>query len=624
MHVLLSAALLACGGGTPTGNSTGPTGGNSGGGGTTAPTVATVTVSPTSATLAVGAAQQLTAAPKSAAGVDITGKSTSWSSATPAVATVSAAGLVTAVGPGTASITATIDGVSGSSTITVTPVPVAAVSVSPATTTLSVSQTVQLQAAARDASGASLTGRPVSWSSNAPAIATISTTGLVTAVGPGSATLTATVEGITGTATVTVTQPAVASVTITPTTGTLAVGQSLQFAAAARDAGGATLSGRPITWSSSAPAIAAVSASGMVTAVASGSASIQATIGGISANAVLTVTAAAPTCTSRQPFTRDLIDPANLKVVTQIGVVGGGNTSIVGRSYAFPNDNLAGVRLPITAPASGLLRGAAHYIPDGAPVTGYTPDWSLYLDFGCGQSMELYHIKDLTPAIKAVIDTSISNVSAWKTLSQPIPFAAGDPIGWYIKGFNSVAFDVVMWDTTVVNRFENQPRYELMRSNLLNVVCPWTQFETSRRTAYMALIGSQTGVRTPGGSCGTAERDVAGTPAGQWFLSATPSASWSISMTGNYGDPLPIVLGNDSTIYIGHIGASSDFRIERNAATWKDPATITTSWCYQASSGSTGWLWLRMNSRLQMDAAYGATGSCPASFPSSGFMPYYR
>ena len=539
MHVLLSAALLACGGGTPTGNSTSPTGGNSGGGGTTAPTVATVTVSPTSATLAVGATQQLTAAPKSAAGVDITGKSTSWSSATPAVATVSAAGLVTAVGPGTASITATIDGVSGSSTITVTPVPVAAVTVSPTTGTLLVSQTLQLQAAARDASGAALTGRPVSWSSNAPAIATIST-------------------------------------------------------------------------------------SGMVTAVASGSASIQATIGGISANAVLTVTAPAPTCTSRQPFTRDLIDPANLKVVTQIGVVGGGNTSIVGRSYAFPNDNLAGVRLPITAPASGLLRGAAHYIPDGAPVTGYTPDWSLYLDFGCGQSMELYHIKDLPTAIKAVIDTSISNVSAWKILSQPIPFAAGDPIGWYIKGFNSVAFDVVMWDTTVVNRFENQPRYELMRSNLLNVVCPWTQFETSRRTAYMALIGSQTGVRTPGGSCGTAERDVAGTPAGQWFLSATPSASWSISMSGNYGDPLPIVLGNDSTIYIGHIGASSDFRIERNAATWKDPATITTSWCYQASSGSTGWLWLRMNSRLQMDAAYGATGSCPASFPSSGFMPYYR
>ena len=624
MHVLLSAALLACGGGTPTGNSTSPTGGNSGGGGTTAPTVATVTVSPTSATLAVGATQQLTAAPKSAAGVDITGKSTSWSSATPAVATVSTAGLVTAVGPGSATLTATIDGVSGSSTITVTPVPVAAVTVSPTTGTLLVSQTLQLQASARDASGAALTGRPVSWSSNAPAIATISTTGLVTAVAPGTASITATVEGITGTATVTVTQPAVASVTITPTTGTLAVGQSLQFAAAARDAGGATLSGRPITWSSSAPAIAAVSTSGMVTAVASGSASIQATIGGISANAVLTVTAAAPTCTSRQPFTRDLIDPANLKVVTQIGVVGGGNTSIVGRSYAFPNDNLAGVRLPITAPASGLLRGAAHYIPDGAPVTGYTPDWSLYLDFGCGQSMELYHIKDLTPAIKAVIDTSISNVSAWKTLSQPIPFAAGDPIGWYIKGFNSVAFDVVMWDTTVVNRFENQPRYELMRSNLLNVVCPWTQFETSRRTAYMALIGSQTGVRTPGGSCGTAERDVAGTPAGQWFLSATPSASWSISMSGNYGDPLPIVLGNDSTIYIGHIGASSDFRIERNAATWKDPATITTSWCYQASSGSTGWLWLRMNSRLQMDAAYGATGSCPASFPSSGFMPYYR
>lgn len=82
--------------------------------------------------------------------------------------------------------------------------PVASVVVSPAAPVLQVAGTAQLTATARDESGAPLPSRGATWMSSAPAIATVSSSGLVTAVAVGTATMTATSEGVTGTAVVTV------------------------------------------------------------------------------------------------------------------------------------------------------------------------------------------------------------------------------------------------------------------------------------------------------------------------------------------------------------------------------------------------------------------------------------
>lgn len=69
------------------------------------------------------------------------------------------------------------------------------------------STTQQLTATPRNSSGTAITGKTVSWASNGPAIATVNSSGLVTAQGPGFTTITATVDGITGSATVNVTAP---------------------------------------------------------------------------------------------------------------------------------------------------------------------------------------------------------------------------------------------------------------------------------------------------------------------------------------------------------------------------------------------------------------------------------
>ncbi len=84
------------------------------------------------------------------------------------------------------------------------PVPVASVTVSPATASVTVGQTVQLTATPRDAAGNPLSGRAVAWVSSATRVATVSGSGLVAGVAAGTATITASSEGQSGTAAVTV------------------------------------------------------------------------------------------------------------------------------------------------------------------------------------------------------------------------------------------------------------------------------------------------------------------------------------------------------------------------------------------------------------------------------------
>ena len=120
---------------------------------------------------------------------------------------MSATGLVTGRASGSATITATSEGKSGTATVTVTTVPVASVTVSPSSASVPVGQTVQLTATPKDAGGVPLTGRVVTWSSSDSTLARVSATGLVTGRAAGTATITATSEGKSGTSAITVTAP---------------------------------------------------------------------------------------------------------------------------------------------------------------------------------------------------------------------------------------------------------------------------------------------------------------------------------------------------------------------------------------------------------------------------------
>lgn len=260
--------------------------------------VASVAIVPASANVTVGATVSLKAVTYDAAGHALAARPVVWASSASQVATVNGSGTVTGVSAGSATITGTSEGKTGSASVTVTLVPVAAVTVSPGSASLVVGHTASLSAITTDGNGNVLSGRAVTWSSSNSSVATVSSLGLVKAVAAGTATVTAASEGKIGTAQIVVSAPpppSVASVSVSPPTRDLDVGGSANLTATLKDSTGAVLSGRTVTWATSAASVATVSSSGVVTAVGAGTATIKATSGAVSGIATVTVHPAPPT-----------------------------------------------------------------------------------------------------------------------------------------------------------------------------------------------------------------------------------------------------------------------------------------------------------------------------------------
>lgn len=224
-------------------------------------------------------------------------RSVKWMTRNPAVASASDKGnntaLVTATGAGTTYVVASNGPRADSAKVTVTAgnAAVDSVEVTPASSNLQVGWTEQFTATLRDASGNVLSGIPVTWASTNPGAVSVSSTGLATGAAQGSAFVTATAQGKVGSATVTVAQAAVATIAVAPSTATLIAGGTQQFTATLKDAGGATLTGRTVSWSSTNTRVAQVNGNGLATALAAGVDTIYASSEGKDGAAVLTVTA---------------------------------------------------------------------------------------------------------------------------------------------------------------------------------------------------------------------------------------------------------------------------------------------------------------------------------------------
>ena len=249
----------------------------------------TVTVSPaTTGLTALGATVQLAAEVRDQNASVMAGVTITWTSSADGVATVDAAGLVTAAGNGAATITASAGSASGSAAVTVTQ-SVVSVDVSPSATELTaLGATVQLTAEAFDENGHAVAGAEFSWESSDAAVATVDTSGLVTAVAEGVATITASAGSASGSAVVTVMQP-VASVEVSPSEETVGLGSTLQLTAEGFDENGDAVEGAEFSWESNDAAIATVDAGGLVTGVAVGVATITASAGSGQGTAEITV-----------------------------------------------------------------------------------------------------------------------------------------------------------------------------------------------------------------------------------------------------------------------------------------------------------------------------------------------
>jgi len=153
-----------------------------------------------------------------------------------------------------------------------------------------------------DQDGGEIIGSPVSWSSTNENVATVSESGVVTAIGEGYTYIRAESGTKAGTGVLDVLPAPVATVAISPGAMSLTEGTSHQFSAVAKDAAGRELSGRLVTWSTSDASIATVDGSGRVTAMGVGRAAIRATVEEMWDAVELSVTAA--------PITQITISPA--------------------------------------------------------------------------------------------------------------------------------------------------------------------------------------------------------------------------------------------------------------------------------------------------------------------------
>ena len=260
----------------------------------------------------------------------------------------------TAVGAGEAR--ASVTGVSSPASfpVTLAPGPAAAVTMSADTARFgALADTATYTASAQDAFGNDAVGA-LAWASADSTVATVSDSGRVTAVGPGTTLVTAASGAAADTLAVIVLQVP-ASVSVSPASDTVASGATVTLAAAAADSNGNAIAGTSFTWSSSDSTIAAVDTMGVVEGRVAGSARISAATGALADSAALTVTSGAAASVSVSPAALGLGALADTVRLAAAVYDGYGNV-ISGVSVAWSSSDT----LVATVDSAGLVTAVAN------------------------------------------------------------------------------------------------------------------------------------------------------------------------------------------------------------------------------------------------------------------------
>src|SRR5437016_3331850 len=344
-----------------------------------------ITLSPVAASVPVNTAQQFTATGNYNDGSsrDLTALVT-WGSSSTAVATVDGNGLVTAVAAGSTNISATLGSISNSTSLTVTAPTISSISVTPVGLTLGIGINQQYTATATYSDGSSqdlVNG--VTWSSSTTSVATVNNSGLVTTVGAGTTTITATVGSFSDSSTLTVVAAHLLSIAVSPATPSIAVGTTQQFTATGTfgDTSAQDITSS-VLWSSSSAATATINNQGAATSVATGTTTITAALGSVSGSTQLTVSIAHLTLITISPANPRIAKGTSLKF-TATGTFSDGSTAtnLSGLSWKSSKPNIASIRssglahgkksgtVTISATASGLTGTATLTVGTGTLVS---------------------------------------------------------------------------------------------------------------------------------------------------------------------------------------------------------------------------------------------------------------
>lgn len=249
--------------------------------------VDSVEVSPTSIEVGEGVSRSLTATPRDAAGAALTGRALTWTSLQPAIATVSASGVVTGVAAGQTSVMVSAEGQSSTVAVRVRP-SVNRVRITPDTIYTARWSQRRVTVTALSAAGDTVHGRVATWTAYpTPTGISFAPNDSIYTSRLGTFNIVATVDGVSDTSVVVVGQPA-ASISM-PLSQRTYEGSTTRIPVTLLDSSGVEITGRPITWESTAPHIATVDSTGLITTYAVGSAYIVARSEGLAASTGLDV-----------------------------------------------------------------------------------------------------------------------------------------------------------------------------------------------------------------------------------------------------------------------------------------------------------------------------------------------
>jgi uncharacterized protein YjdB len=572
------------------------------------PLLVSIAVTPANPSFALGTTQQFTATGTYTDGSTLNLTSTvNWSTASNAIATISAQGIATSVALGSTGVTATSGAISGSTTLTVTPAVLVSIAITPAVPTISLGTTLQFTATGTytDGSTQNITDT-VQWSSDTPTVATISNAansqGLATTVGPGAANISATSGTVSGSTELTVTSATLVSMAVTPVTPSLALGTIQQFTATGTFSDGSTqnLTGT-VTWTSDTVSTATINNTGLASTVGVGTATIAATSGGISGSTLLTVTPATLASIAINPPSA-AIPLGMTQQFTATGTFTDGTTQDVTQSGQWSSSTPTVATISNTAGANGL----ATTLGTGTTTIGVSSG-------GVSASASL----TVNPA--ALVSIAISPQSPTISLGATQQFTA---TGTYTDGSTQDVTSIVSWSSslsTVAIISNNAGSYGLATSSGQG---------TSTITATSGAVSSSTTITVGTASLvsialspanayvpvgGSDQFTATGTYTDGSTQDLTSTASWNSSSSSasvNGGLAVGVSVGMTSiTAASGSISGSATLTVGPQALPLGTVSGVTQITC-PTEPIDNAWV-SEVNNGPPVAICYSATVSCP-------------
>ena len=213
------------------------------------------------------------------------------------------------------------------------------VTIAPRDLTVPVNATTTVIGTAFDCDGNSIRGKTIKFSGTNPTIASVTDAGVIVGLTVGTAVITASANGKTADANVTVTPEKVSTVTVTPTTRTLRRSNSLQMSALGKNNQGVVINGITFQWASSNSSLASVDNTGRVLALAPGIVTISATSDGQTGTSLLTITEVPIGSCTLTPTTQKITVSGQAAPALVLRDTAGNVLSQTGRAITWTSDN---------------------------------------------------------------------------------------------------------------------------------------------------------------------------------------------------------------------------------------------------------------------------------------------